>query len=332
VLRVTLNEQEKQRGDNMKTDFRGTEITDFLRCRKRYDYAWNQNLEPKQRNEKLTIGSAIHKFLELWYSDRRALDAIEAMRVYIMDNSEGLDEMQLQDMIELATGVCTNYIATYGFDDTWTVRGVEVPFSVQLDDNTNYTGTIDLIVEDEDGHIWFVDHKTTASIDIFDKNSDMDRQISRYWWALQQLGYNVHGFIYNIILKDVPQEPKVLKSGALSKDKAQKTTAKMYRDAIEFRGLNKADYADFLQLLEEQPKEFFRRLKVERTPAEVLASIDEMEDVIEDIRTARKHYRNITKDCHWDCAFKTLCQAEMDGSNADHIRLELFQTKKDDAE
>ncbi len=69
----------------MKTDFRGTEITDFLRCRKRYDYAWNQNLEPKQRNEKLTIGSAIHKFLELWYSDRRALDAIEAMRVYIMD-------------------------------------------------------------------------------------------------------------------------------------------------------------------------------------------------------------------------------------------------------
>jgi hypothetical protein len=313
----------------MKTDFRGTEITDFLRCRKRYNYRWVQNLEPKQANEKLTIGSAIHKFLEWWYTERRPLDAMDVMRQYITDNSEGLDEMQLEDMLLLATGVAKHYINHYGLDHNWTVRGVEVPFSVQLDDNTNYTGTIDLIVEDEDGHIWFVDHKTTTSIDIFDKNSDMNRQISRYWWALQQLGYNVHGFIYNIILKDIPVEPKVLKSGQLSKDKSQKTTAKMYCDAIESNGLNEADYADFLQFLEEQPKEFFRRLKVERTPAEVLASIDEMEDVIEDIRTARSHYRNITKDCHWDCAFKALCQAEMDGSNADHIRMELFKVKED---
>ena len=312
----------------MKTDFRGTEISDFLRCRKRYDYAWLQNLEPKQRSEKLTMGSAIHYFLELWYSDRRAIDAIDAMRQYITDNSEGLDEMQLEDMLLLATGICTNYISNYGFDPNWTVRAVELPFSVKLDDDTNYVGTIDLVVEDEDGHIWFIDHKTTSSLDIYDKNSDMDRQISRYWWALNQLGYDVHGFIYNIILKEIPQEPKVLKSGALSKDKAQKTTAKMYRDAIEYHGFNEADYADFLQFLDEQPKEFFRRLKVERTPAERLAAIDEMEDVISDIRTARSHYRNITKDCHWDCPFKSLCVAEMDGSNADHIRTELFKVKE----
>lgn len=313
----------------MKTDFRGSEVSDFLRCRKRYDYAWNQNLEPKQRNQKLTIGSAIHRFLELWYSDRRALDAIKAMNDYIMENAEGLDDVQISDMIDLCEGICKNYVAQYGYDHNWTVRAVEVPFSVQLDDNTNYIGTIDLVVEDEDGHIWFIDHKTTASLGIYDKNSDMDRQISRYWWALEQLGYNVHGFIYNIILKEVPQEPKVLKSGQLSKDKSQKVTAKMYRDAIELHGLNAEDYADLLQFLEEQPKEFFRRLKVERSEAERLAAIDEMEDVIEDIRTARSHYRNITKDCHWDCPFKALCVAEMDGSNADHIRTELFKVKED---
>lgn len=313
----------------MKTDFRGSEITDFLRCRKRYDYAWLQNLEPKQRNEKLTIGSAIHKFLEVWYTDHRYDDAIQATFDYMLEHSEDIDPFVYEDMLKLVGGVCFNYTNHYAHDANWTVKAVELPFSVQLDDNTNYIGTIDLVIEDEDGHIWFVDHKTTISIDIFDKNSDMDRQISRYWWALQQLGYDVHGFIYNIILKDVPQEPKVLKSGALSKDKAQKTTAKLYREAIQRHGLNEADYADFLQLLDEQPKEFFRRLKVERTPAEVLASIDEMEDVIEDIRTARSHYRNITKDCHWDCAFKTLCQAEMDGSNADHIRTELFKVKDD---
>lgn len=315
----------------MKTDFRGSEIGEFLRCRKRYDYRWIQNLEPKQRNEKLTIGSAIHKFLEVWYTDRRSHDAIQAMRDYITDNSEGLDEFQLQDMLHLSTVICTNYVDTYGAESNWTVLAAEKEFSVPLDDGTNYIGTIDLIVEDEDGHVWFMDHKTTVSIDIFDKNSDMDRQISRYWWALERLGYNVHGFIYNIILKDFPQEPKVLKSGALSKDKAQKTTASLYRQAIKANKLNEADYADFLQYLEEQPKEFFRRLKVERTPSERLAAIDEMEDVIEDIRTAKSHYRNITKDCHWDCQFKTLCMAEMDGSNADHIRFELYKEVEQDA-
>ena len=308
-----------------KTDFRGSEVSDFLRCRKRYNYRWIQNLEPKQRNEKLTIGSAIHKFLEVWYTDRRSHDAIQAMRDYIMDNSEGLDEMQLHDMLDLATAVCTNYTSTYGFESNWTVLAAEKEFSVPLDDGTNYIGTIDLVVEDEDGHVWFVDHKTTASIDIFDKNSDMDRQISRYWWALEQLGYNVHGFIYNIILKDFPQDPKVLKSGQLSKDKAQKTTFDLYTKAIEHHGLNVETYHDFLDYLKEQPREFFRRIKVERTPSERLAAIDEMEDVIEDIRTAKSHYRNITKDCHWDCQFKTLCMAEMDGSNADHIRNELYQ-------
>ena len=311
----------------MKTDFRGSEINDFLRCKKRYDYAWNQNLVPKQRNEKLTTGSAIHKFLELWYAEHRASEALEAMEQYIIENSEGLDELQLSDMKELCRNICVHYVQHYGMDSNWTVKAVELPFSVQLDSITNYIGTIDLIVEDEDGKTWFVDHKTTASIDIYDKNSDMDRQISRYWAALEKLGYKIEGFIYNIVLKDVPVEPKLLKSGALSKDKSQKTTAKLYREAIAYHRLSEADYADFLQFLDEQPKEFFRRIQVDRTDVERFEALRETEHMIVDIRSSLYWYRNITKDCHWDCAFKSLCQAEMDGSNAYHIRQELFQTR-----
>jgi AAA+ ATPase superfamily predicted ATPase len=312
----------------MQTDFRGSEIQDYLRCKKRYNYRWIQKLEPKEANEKLTIGSAIHKFLELWHSEYRIDEAMEATFKYMLDASEGIDHMAYEDMLTLVSKVCRNYTETYNHDPNWTVLATEKQFSIPLDDGTNYIGTIDMIVEDEDGYVWFIDHKTTVAIDIFDKNSDMDRQISRYWWALEQLDYNVHGFIYNIILKDFPQLPKLLKSGQLSKDKSQKTTATMYRKAILINKLNEADYADFLQFLDEQPKEFFRRIKVERTQAEVLASIDEMEDVIEDIRNTKSYYRNITKDCHWDCAFKSLCQAEMDGSNANHIRNELFKVKE----
>jgi RecB family exonuclease len=317
----------------MKIDFRGSEVTDYLRCRKRYEYAWIQNLEPKQRNEKLTIGSAIHKFLELWYSEHRALEAIDAMVQYIYDNTRDMDQTEADDLCELARNICVNYVQYYGMDHNWTVKGVELPFSVQLNSEINYIGTIDLLVEDEDGKLWIVDHKTTASIDIYDKNSDMDRQISRYWASLEKLGYRIEGFIYNIILKDIPVEPKLLKTGALSKDKSQKTTLAMYREAIERNNLKEEDYADFLQYLEDQPKEFFRRVKVERTEAERMAALDETEQIIDDIRTThpKRFYRNITKDCSWDCSFKALCVAQMDGSNAYHIQSELYKVK-DDAE
>lgn len=315
-----------------KTDFRGSEVTDFLRCRKKYQYGWIQNLQPKQKNDKLTIGSAIHKFLEVWYTTYRESEAIVAMADYIYENCNGLEQMQIDDMCELAKKVCENYVAHYGHDTGWTVKAIEMPFNIHLEGRINYIGTIDLLVEDEDGKLWIADHKTTANLDIYDKNSDMDRQISRYWYAIERyLDVKIEGFIYNIILKDYPVPPKVLKSGQLSKDKSQKTTKDMYLDAIRLNKLNIDDYADFLQFLDEQPKEFFRRMKVERNISEMRASIDELTDVIYDIRDTKRFYRNITKDCSWDCPFKTLCVAEMDGSNADHIRNELF-TVKDDAE
>lgn len=317
----------------VKNTFRGSEITDFLRCPKRYNYGWIQNLEPKVQNQKLTLGSAVHKFLELWYAEHRAMEAIDAMIQYIQEHTQDMEQVEIDELIELARGICVNYIQHYGIDLGWTVLAVEKQFSITFNDGTVYNGMIDLIVEDDDGHIWFIDHKTTISIDSYDKNSDMDRQISRYWWALEQLGYNIHGFIYNIILKDVPVAPKILKSGALSKDKSQKTTYDLYMKAIEDNNLKVSDYEDFLQQLKEYPKEFFRRLEVVRTDSEKLASISEMLDVAYDIQDKQlngRWYRNITKDCHWDCPFKTLCQAEMDGSNADHIRNELFKTKEVD--
>lgn len=317
---------------SIKNDFRGSEVTDFLRCRKKYQYGWIQNLQPKQKNDKLTIGSAIHKFLEVWYTTYRESEAIVATVDYIYENCDGLEQMQIDDMCELAKKVCENYVAHYGHDTGWTVKAIEMPFNIHLEGRINYIGTIDLLVEDEDGKLWIADHKTTANLDIYDKNSDMDRQISRYWYAIERyLDVKIEGFIYNIILKDYPVPPKVLKSGQLSKDKSQKTTKDMYLDAIRLNKLNIDDYADFLQFLDEQPKEFFRRMKVERNISEMRASIDELTDVIYDIRDTKRFYRNITKDCSWDCPFKTLCVAEMDGSNADHIRNELFIVK-DDAE
>lgn len=313
-----------------KTDFRGSETTDFQRCPKRYDYAWVQNLEPKQRNEKLTIGSAIHKFLELLYSGKDVREAVRQSGDYIVEHALHMEHHEYVEMIDLHSAICFHYAQHYANCD-WEVVAVEMPFRVHLEGHLHYTGTIDLLVKDKDGKYWLVDHKTTASLDIYDKNSDMDRQISRYWYAIERyMDIKIEGFIYNIILKDYPVPPKVLKNGSLSKDKAQRTNLFLYLQAIKDHKLNESDYEDFLDYLDQNPREFFRRLKVERNISELRASIYELQDVIHDIKDKHRNkrwYRNITKDCHWDCPFKTLCQAEMDGSNADHIRNELFNVK-----
>lgn len=40
-------------------------------------------------------------------------------------------------------------------------------------------------------------------------------------------------------------------------------------------------------------------------------------------------YRNINHDCSWDCAYRSLCIAEMDGSNASIIRSLGFEKKEE---
>jgi hypothetical protein len=151
-------------------------------------------------------------------------------------------------------------------------------FAIPLTDDDIYTGTIDLVLREKStGRVWFADYKTTTSIDRYDKASDMDRQISRYWWALQQLASGLgqvfnqknntwdsifnsrlfddltapYGFFYNIILKSYPVAPK---------------TVRMIKKNSEI---------------------------TRRNPI----------------------YRNITHDCSWDCPFLTICEASLDGSD-----------------
>jgi hypothetical protein len=242
---------------------------------------------------------------------------------------------------------------------------------VRLDEEIAFTGTIDWVFQDKDGHIWFADHKTTTSIEKYEKNSLMDRQISRYWWALNMiaqgtgriknketgmyevfqplLGKEIFGFQYNVILKDVPKKPELLKKGGLSKNKSQKTTYELYCQAIDENNLLTSDYTDILDYLEQLGNRYFKRVDVIRTPQEIEAAIYEFLYTAEDMAGLKagldiardpatlqqmervgknprnKLYRNITERCSWDCEFKALCQAEIEGSNTSFLKNSSYE-------
>lgn len=367
---------------------RGTELQDFLRCRKMWSYRWIDGLQPKKQSTPLLFGTAMHKYLEVYYSGGSHRNALYAVQDLIeQTDTSQMDELDYQEMVETLNTVIENYNKRYELDfQDWEVIATELTFAIPLDDEIGYTGTIDLIVRNKsDGKIYLVDHKTTNSIEKYDKNSDMDRQISRYWWALQQLqqgngfikntsssqdivpwvmrgeweteyhkylGGEIGGFIYNIILKDYAVPPKVLKNGSLSKDKSQKTTLQLYANKLAELGLLipevvytdegqkivhsiPEEYDEIMDHLEQNPREYFRRIRVTRTQSEIDASIEELYATARDMSVTKwsvAHpgvvdynavYRNITKECPW-CPFQPICQASMSGGNVDFLMRELY--------
>jgi RecB family exonuclease len=305
---------------------RGSEVNDFLRCRTKWNYAWNERLKPKTPNNKLFFGTMFHKYLESFYKNFSQAQALNDMlKLFDETDTSGMEQFEIDELYGLAFNVAENYFAQWKSEDSkFEVLATELEFSFPITTKGLwYTGTIDLVVKDEHGQVWFYDHKTTSSIEMYEKKADMDRQISRYWWALQQLGYDVAGFVYNIILKEVPKKPELLKKGGLSQNKAQKTTYDLYLQAIQENGLDVNDYREMLDHLKAQGNRYFKRMKVTRLQPEIDASILELIEVAKDMDNARI-YRNITKDCSWDCQHQSICQASMDGSNVDYLTEQLF--------
>lgn len=247
---------------------RGSEVGSYLRCRKKWKWAWVDGLKPKRPDGKLFFGTLYHKFVEVYYRTGSYAEGMDAMTEMFNETDTSLmDQVEIDEMWTLATEVAKNYVAMWD-DSQWRVLATEITFAIPLTDDIAYTGTIDLIFLDENGNLWGSDHKTTTSIERYREASEMDRQISRYMWALQQLakgkgyilaevegeesrwvpakdvswgrmadnpGYTLpqpFGFMYNIISKALPNTPEVLKKGGLSVNKAQKTTYAMYRKAL----------------------------------------------------------------------------------------------------
>lgn len=351
---------------------RGSEIQDFLRCRKRWYWRWVEGLEPRAKNGKLWFGDLMHKYLETLYRTREYEDAYAAMEcMYQETNTEYMDQVEVQELWTTAQHVASNYFDEWwGTDSRYTTLATEFTFAVPVRNGIVYTGTIDWLFLDEYWRLCISDHKNTSSIDKYDKNSDMDRQISRYWWAMQQLasgrgyvesvtidgekvwtqvkkhpiwkhikGKEVFRFYYNIILRDYPEPPKVLKDGSLSKDKRQKTTYELYWKvltekygiaSVETSEILQNEYGEFLEYLKAYPREFFRRLPVIRNQQEIDAAIEEFYQTALDIKALRKKlrpeklYRNITTDCSWDCPFRDVCAASLDGSDVEFLIEQQF--------
>jgi len=189
-------------------------------------------------------------------------------------------------------------------------------------------GRLDMVVEDFDGRIWVLDHKTSK--DRLDEEIlILDDQMTLYLWAAQQiLQKPIEGCYYNVLRKKLPVVPQVLASGkGLSKAKSIDTTYEVYLQAIEENGFDPADYEDILDHLANKKTGFFERVKVRRNQHDLamagrmllLEAIDMLNDPY--------IYTNPTWDCKWKCDYKDLCLAMNRNDDVAYLKDTMFRKR-----
>jgi len=367
---------------------RGSEVQSFLRCRKQWQLRWVRGLKPKRPDGKIFFGNLMHKFLEEYHMSGDFPSGIRAARsMFEETDTSRMEQVEIDGMWDLLKSIASNYAEKWFRQDRqFHTIATEFTFAIPLTNGIAYTGTIDILMVDDFGQLWFMDHKCGISMSLYVERIEMDRQISRYFWALQQLaegnGYvlvkheqgdywvpvkhwmeveltrlpSPHGFIYNLIKRDVPSVPEILKKGGISVAKNQNTTVAVYKQALLDNGLavitdgtfvTEDKYQEMLDHLASQEDEhgdkFFKRVRVFREQVELDAAIQEFyasaveaENLREIITDEAEYYampydpvyRNIDDHCKL-CQMKELCKATFDGSNGDMIA-NLFYEKDEE--
>lgn len=324
----------------------------FRRCRRKWLLGTLLNLTSLgDTNFHLWFGTGFHFALEDYYGYRRFKEPIDAFKAYYKSFMREQLPPEAEESIELAEGMLDHYL-NYWIPQrgneyrTFHVDGepqVEVDFtftlpklSEKLGVEVKYKGTFDRVVLDSDNNIWIQDYKTATNIDT-DK-LETDPQISTYKWAAESwYGQPVEGVLYTQFKKKYPEAPRVLKSGNLSVDKRQNTTYALYKKELMLRypeGNYPKKYIDMLSALAERETpegdDYIRQDTVYRNENQGISEYKQMCQEIEDMYLAitdDRLYKNATRNCSWDCDFKTVCIAMDDGGDYQHLIDTMYEVQ-----
>lgn len=319
----------------------------FRDCRRRWYLENVKRLAPRsQVAYALEFGTIIHTGLEWYYRSGRdvtvMLEEFKAVWEQV-DNRLARDYGGLYQMgVEeewwnhylLGEQMLRNY-DSYDRRERWFDEVIEINLEersyVPIRDQRGgdypghplLSGRVDLVVR-KGNDFWIWDHKTAVSKPSF-RALDIDDQGTGYCYiTYRALGIIPRGFLYNVLLKRAPKDPRLLKSGELSRDKSLLMTYDHYLASIHRHGLDPKDYSDHLSELwnrgysdffvrdtsfrnKEQLQEFERRLSYEYR---------DMEMVLQDPDWA---YPNPSQRLCSSCSVLPICHAMEERGNVENI-------------
>ena len=303
-----------------------SEIRTFCECRKKWEFLYVRRVVPRSTARYFSEGSCGHRSLNAYYSGHDYRDGIQE---WLQEQEEQpLFDEEIEEMHDIAKKmeeIVDRYLDQHA-DDNWEIMHVEQPFEVPLSGlPTKFIGVWDLVIEDEEGRLWLVEHKFPKSF-YATENLDIDGQIGAYQWAAYRTNLPIVGTIHNQILRQAAKVPTINLNGTVSRARIR-TDWSTYLRAIREAGQNPEDYEDVREWVEEF--EWVRRTTIYRPIQEIRNFTRDLERRAWDIVRKKKHiYRNTGFMCR-GCRYYEPCLEELKGGDVDWILENDYMEKPD---
>jgi hypothetical protein len=237
-------------------------------------------------------------------------------------------------MVETAQERTYSYF-NYYTNDNWEVLHVEEQFIIMLDNGTVLSCTPDLVIRDEDGAVWAVDHKTYRTIP---KTKGPDLQSMLATMAVRALYPETAGFIYNYLRKKLPTQPNLVKSGAnVSRINDIDTTFELLRNFLQEQAPKLLDDPMHKRRLAELKEEnrFFKRYPLYFSDEMLEQGLEDLSNQVKLMQyaSAQDMFPRTMVDggisgCD-RCGFAQICQAELINSDPERVLNEYYEPRDD---
>ncbi|WNO30028.1 hypothetical protein [Oceanotoga phage vB_OteS-UFV02] len=318
-----------------KEKLSASSIKTFLSCKQ--NLLLYKTLEAKKEKNFFKYGTCMHYALETFYKGEEESKIDDFIQKEI-DDWKQQDIIFDEEITELENQLINlkNVFNAYkdwskDVDKGLKVVDTEISFDLPFEDII-LTGRVDLIVEDEMGGLWGLEHKTAQQF--VTEKYETDIQISLYTWALEKIyGKKFEGMIVNLIRKGA--EPLIevprLKSGVISKDKSklQKVPRDILIKALEEDGEDLNKFADILEKMKHE-NYFFKRYHATRSNEEIEIFEEYLKGVIKDYKATTNYYPTPNFNCSNMCQYYDICKMYLKGYDYKSVLNELYVVREED--
>lgn len=310
----------------MKDVLTYSSLQTFRNCRRKFDYRYNRELVPLEKDTTLYLGSVWHDCLETWY---RGLMNGQVLIDEIMDCIDRAYPDRLVDDKQkanwhLARAMFRSYILRYP-NEPFEIIDVEKEFEVPIVNPATgaqsrtfkMRGKVDGLVSVENEGLFIMEHKTASviSADLIDR-LPLDFQVHLYAQYLsRELGRPIVGIIYNVASKarlqqskgETEDEYEARRAELIAKSKTGKTSAK--------RRFPESDDSFYERLMEKyHDPNMFHREKLYIAQEDLDSVKAEVWDLTQQILITRRrgHWGQNTSNCfsyNRPCPYFPLCRS-----------------------
>jgi hypothetical protein len=303
-----------------KIEIHTTELKTFKRCRRQWAMSVLAQLRPQRLNMNFLLGSAIHAFLEAFYTsggidggDEAYERGLQAYYDYIAEDTAlvrsdeylwAMQEDDIESNIKLGECMIEGYREYARENDDFKVAmgGGKPLAEIRLEmpilnpkgkpSGMIFAGTIDAIIRNEVGY-WLWENKTASQFRF--GHLRQDEQATNYMaWAQEmwpKLKGQLRGVEYNFLRKEIP---------------SARVKAPLFHRECVYRNQHEIEQAKL------------RLYYVAKDMKRVADNPDKWA------------FPSPTRDCSWDCSYREICMAMDDGTNVEILLEANFRIEDTD--